>query len=288
MLINMEGLCPDSYYCEDGSHGYAAINSKLLVIHDVGGVVSSVLSIVGTTLILLAYCAFKDLRKRKAQTIITLLSLADMGTAIACLLGLANHYIFHGTNSDDNSACWIFDNICQIQASFGMWCAMSSSIWSTVLAVHFLLASLFSESRWTERLLPLYNIVAWTLPIIVILPLLITGQLGYTPTYLTYCYISASINAEESTGVVAMKNSVVWMIVLSSSFITVMCYTVLFALVYKKVCIENSALAIIIQFKKALFKSNFFYSIATSHSSCTEDCKEAAGYACRIPAVKTA
>ena len=252
-FINMEGLCPDSYYCEDGSHGYAAINSKLLVIHDVGGVVSSVLSIVGTTTILLAYCAFKDLRKRKAQTIITLLSLADMGTAFGCLLGITNHYI---TNSDD--ACWIFYNICQIQAYFVMWCAMSSSIWSTVLAVHFLQASLFSEPRWTERLLPLYNIVAWTLPIIVALPLLITGQLGYTPTYLTSCYISASINADESTGIVAMKHSVVWIIVLSSSFITVMCYTVIFALIYKKVCIENSMLSIIIQFKKALLKVTFF------------------------------
>ena len=130
--------------------------------------------------------------------------------------------------------------------------------------------------------------MAWTLPIIVALPLLITGQLGYTPTYLTSCYISASINADESTGVVAMKHSVVWIIVLSSSFITVMCYTVIFALIYKKVCIENSMLSIIIQFKKALLKVTFFYSIATSHSSCTEDCEETAGYTCRIPAVKTA
>ena len=99
MLVNMEGLCPDSYFCEDGSHGYAAINSKLLVIPDVGGVVSSVLSIVGTTLILLAYCAFKDMRKRKAQTIITLLSLADMGTAFGCLLEITNRYIFQRTQT---------------------------------------------------------------------------------------------------------------------------------------------------------------------------------------------
>ena len=239
-FINMEGLCPDSYYCEDGSHGYAAINSKLLVVPDVGGVVSSVLSIMGTTLILLAYCAFKDLRKRKAQTIITLLSLADMGTAFGCLLGITNHYIFQGTNSDNNSACRIFYNICQVQAYFVMWCVMSSSIWSTVLAMHFLLASLLSEPRWTERLLPLYNIVAWTLPIIVALPLLITGQLGYTPTYLTYCYISTTINQKELTGVIALKYSAPWLILSLSSFITVVCYAFIFAFIYKKVCVENS------------------------------------------------
>ena len=56
-MESLLGVCPDSYYCEDGNHGYAAITSKLLVIHGVGGVVSAVLSIVGATTILLAYCA---------------------------------------------------------------------------------------------------------------------------------------------------------------------------------------------------------------------------------------
>ena len=225
-------LCPSSYYCEDKSHGYAAISSKLLVMQDVAGLVSSVLSIVGTTIILLAYCVFKDLRKGMAQTIITLLSLADMGTAFGCLLGIANHYI----NSDDSNACWIFYNICQIQASFIMWCAMSSSIWSTVLAVHFLLASLLSESRRTERLLPLYNTIAWTLPTIIVLPLLITSQLGYTPTYLSLCYISSSSSANEAKGVVIVEHSVAWIVLLLSSVITALCYAVIFAIIYKKVC----------------------------------------------------
>ena len=228
-------LCPSSYYCEDKSHGYAAISSKLLVMQDVAGLVSSVLSIVGTTIILLAYCVFKDLRKGMAQTIITLLSLADMGTAFGCLLGIANHYVFQNINSDDSNACWIFYNICQIQASFTMWCAMSSSIWSTVLAVHFLLASLLSESRRTERLLPLYNTIAWTLPTIIVLPLLITSQLGYTPTSLSLCYISLSSSANEAKGVVVVEHSVVWIVLLLSSVITALCYAVMFVIIYKKV-----------------------------------------------------
>ena len=149
----MEDMCPDSYYCEDGSHGYSAINSKLLVIQTVAGLVSSVLSIVGAIIILLAYCAFKDLKKGSAQIIITLLSLADLGTAFGCLVGVVNYYIFQGTSSDYSSACCIFNNFCQIQASVTMWCGLSSSIWSTVLAVNFLLTSLLIETRWTERLL---------------------------------------------------------------------------------------------------------------------------------------
>ena len=240
----MEGLCPDSYYCEDERRGYAAINSKLLPIQDILGTVSSVLSIVGATIILLAYCAFKDLRKGTAQTIITLLSLADMGTAFGCLLGIVNYYnyIFQRMNSDNSGACWIFDNICQIQASFTFWCIVSSSIWSTVLAVHFLLSLLLSDSRWTVRLLPLYNIVAWTLPIIIILPLLITGQFGYSPGYPSFCYISASTSANEPKGLVFFKQNVIGVELLLSSLITIVCYAATFALIYLKVytCIENS------------------------------------------------
>ena len=238
----MEGLCPDSYYCEDERRGYAAINSKLLPIQDILGTVSSVLSIVGATIILLAYCAFKDLRKGTAQTIITLLSLADMGTAFGYLLGIVNYYnyIFQRMNSDNSGACWIFDNICQIQASFASWCIVSSSIWSTVLAVHFLLSLLLSDSRWTERLLPLYNIVAWTLPIIIILPLLITGQFGYLPNYPSFCYISASASANEPKGLVFFKQYVIGVELLLSSLITIVCYAATFALIYLKVCIENS------------------------------------------------
>ena len=235
VVVDMEGLCPDTYYCEDERHGYAAIDPKLLVIQTVAGLVSSILSMVGATTILLAYCAFKDLRKGSAQTIITLLSLADLGTAFVCILGIANYYIFQRTNSDVIRACWIFYNVCQIQASLALWCAMCSSIWSTVLAIHLLQASLLSELRWTERLLPLYNIVAWTLPITIVLPLLITGQFGYTPTYLSLCYISASSSANEPKGVVVVEDSAVWIVVLSSSFITVVCYAVLFSLIYRKV-----------------------------------------------------
>ena len=107
----MEGLCPNLYTCKDG---YAAINSNMLLIQDGAGLISSSLSVVRSTIILLAYCAFEDLRKGAAQKMTTLLALADLGTALGCLLGIANYfsyYFLHGTNSDKSSACRIFYNI---------------------------------------------------------------------------------------------------------------------------------------------------------------------------------
>ena len=231
----MEEFCPGSYHCEDDSHGYTAINSKLLPIQDVAALISSVLSIVGASIILLAYCAFKDLRKGTAQTIITLLALADMGTALGCLLGIANHLTYNHFQGTSSSACQIFSNICEIQATVFLWCGISSSIWSVVLAVHFLLATVLNDSRWTERLIPLYNIVAWSLPIVILLPLLITGQLGYTPTYRVICYISASSSAKESKGVEIVEESVVWVVVLLSVIIMAASYAAIFTVIYSKV-----------------------------------------------------
>ena len=234
----MEGLCPELYYCEDDSHGYTAINSKLLPLQDGAVLVSCVLSIVGASIILLAYCAFKDLRKGTAQTIITLLALADLGAALGCLLGIANQLTYdhlRGTNSNQNNACQIFYNICEIQATVFLWCGISSAIWSVVLAVHFLLAIVLSDSRWTERLIPLYNIVAWSLPIVIVLPLLIAGQFGYTPTYRTTCYISASSSAKEAIGVEVIEESAAWIILLVFAATTAISYVVIFVLIYRKV-----------------------------------------------------
>ena len=234
----MKGLCPDSFKCEDGSHGYAAISSKWILIPHYAGIVSTVLSVLGVFIILLAYGAFKDLRKGTAQTIIALLALADLGTALGSLVGIGNFLTYYRSNETRfegsvDEACWVFHNICEIQAFVAFWCGISSSIWSAVLAVHFLIVTIVRHSRWTERLMPLYNIVAWTLPTVILLPLLITGRLGYTPTYQTTCYlaIGGKLNAAQ-----VMKTSAIWIVVLTCAIITAVCYTVIAVYLYGKVC----------------------------------------------------
>ena len=238
----MDGQCPDSFYCEDGSHGYNAVSSKLQLdqVQVYTGLVSSALSVIGAMTILLAYCAFKDLRKGTAQAIITVLALADLGTALGFLLGVGNflsYYRSTGIHSDGKSACLTFDSICEIQSFIILWCGTSSSIWSAVLAVHFLLATVFNRSSWKERLMPLYNIVAWTLPLIVLLPLLICGKLGYTPTYRAFCYMRASANTKETEVVDVLKESVMLVMMSVFTILTALSYAILFVYIFRKVCI---------------------------------------------------
>ena len=246
MDMKLEGNCPDEFYCLDGSHGYSAINDlhivPAIVIFHIVIFISAIVSMLGAALILLAYCTFKDLRKGVAQKIITLLALADIGTAVSFMLGKLNLFVYrhyHSDISEDNesSACLNFYMVCQIQAFLGVGFLISGYTWTAILAVHLFLATVLRHSSWIEKLLPLYNIVAWTLPIIVSLPLLLSGKLGYTPTFPATCYISAYATEHESSKVtLIVEEVIVWSVEAVCAIITVVCFVVIIVYIRCTVC----------------------------------------------------
>ena len=241
--MSLEGKCPDKFYCRDGSHDYSAIGDLYtLLVPVIASCISSIVSMLGAALILFAYCAFKDLRKGTAQKIITLLALADIGTAASVVLGTLNLFVYKMYRSDvsedkEGSACLNFYIVCQIQAFIVLMCVISGYIWTAILAVHFLLATVLSHSSWTERLMPLYNTIAWTLPIIISLPLLLSGKFGYTPTYPNSCFISANVEEYESSeAILTVEELIAWCVEAVCAIITLMCFVVLFAFICCKVC----------------------------------------------------
>ena len=241
--MSLEGRCPDEFHCHNGSHGYSAISDlPKIVVPAIAGCISAIASMLGAALILFAYCAFKDLRKETAQKIITLLALADIGTAASLMLGILNLFVYKHYSSDisddkESSACSIFYIICQLQAFVGLGFSLSGYVWTALLAVHLLLATVLSHSNWTERLLPLYNIVAWTLPIIVSLSLLLRGKLGYSPTYPTTCFLSAYAEKHESSKVTLIVEEIIlWGVEAVCAIITVVCFVVISAYICCKVC----------------------------------------------------
>ena len=227
VVSTMDGKCPGMYHCNDGSHGYSVVNSRLRQAPEYTCLVSAILSVIGAAIIVTAYCAFKDLRRGAAQMIITMLALADIGTALGFLLGVGNsftYYYFSESGSDDPRACQTFYSICEIQAFTVLCCAFSSYTWSAVLAIHFLMIIVLNYSSWIEKLMPLYNIVAWILPLTLYLPLLISGQLGYTPTQQTSCYISAEATYGVKQTVKITETNIIVFLAMLSSIITAICY----------------------------------------------------------------
>ena len=233
--MSLKGKCPDEFYCSDGSHGFSVINGTALNLIPVyAGIASAILSVLGGVLIIFAYCAFKDLRKGAAQTIITLLAIADVGTAASLMLGVINFLVYEHHHSDrltslqTETLCWNFYIICQIQAFIMVGCAIASYIWTAILAIHFLLSTVFTPTtNWNKKLMPLYNIVAWTLPIVFLLPLLGTGKLGYTPTYPVACLFSNVVERHKATAMRIVENLVTLSAEAVCGIITVVCYVII-------------------------------------------------------------
>ena len=143
---------------------------------------------------MIAYYAFKDLRKGTVQTIIAVLAMADFFLALSFLFGACLYLAYDITNSDllSGEDYHNFDTLCQIQAFTGIWMLGSSFTWTSLLALHFFMVTVCTHSTWPHKLMPIYNIVAWLVPLSFTLPLLLLGKLGYA-NYLTWtCFLRSS------------------------------------------------------------------------------------------------
>jgi G protein-coupled receptor 157 len=159
---------------------------------------SSSLSCLGSLLILLAYVVLKDMRTG-AQKVITLLAIADFFTAFGYIIGGVNYLQhFGGTNA---ASCKRFNTICEIQSFITTWSSMCSFWWTSILAFYFFLVLVFNRSSLAAKLVPVYNVLAWLGPLTIVLPLLLTDNLGYAPYVASnWCYIKDKDYATQSLG----------------------------------------------------------------------------------------
>lgn len=177
--------CPIAVNCS--KHGS-------LVSFDVGRVPSYLslssccLSVLGSILILVAYFTLKDIRTG-AQKIITLLAVADLFTASGYIAGSVN-FLTHFNHTAGSKSCKVFTDICEMQSFVTTWSTMSSYCWTCFLAFYFFLILVFNRVTLAGKLLPLYNVVSWLGPLLVVVPLLATQNLGFAPYVASnWCYI---------------------------------------------------------------------------------------------------
>ena len=175
-------------------------------------ITSDLASCVGSLAILLLYIAYKDLRKKGAQSIITFLAIADLCAAISYILGdVGVLYYDEGTDNanrscDDSTYCM---DICQI-TTYLVFCSITASfLWTAILAFHFCLIAVFNAVQLAGKLMPLYHVIAWGSPVLIGLAFLSSDTLGSAPFVSgVWCFTDAPVNsyAERHIGVkVALK-----------------------------------------------------------------------------------
>ena len=156
------------------------------------GMVSNTLSCVASVLIISLYITLKDLRDNGAQSIITFIAISDFFTAFGYMIGdihlLAYSYNDHLVKPDWG-LCSISKNACEIGSYIVTWATMTSYIWTIILSLYFYF-TIAHNRNMTKKFMPLYHILAWGVPILVVFPLLCFKKLAYAPFVSgIWCYI---------------------------------------------------------------------------------------------------
>lgn len=189
-------LCPLQANCTEliMSEGYSPTVQSLGP--SVVAILSCTLSILGSLLILYTYIRWKDLRTG-SRSIIIFLSIADLATAVGYVIGSVNYIYFFG-GKENTQPCNVYNTVCQIQSFVTSTSSLWSFAWTTILAVYLYLVIVKNKIRLANQLMPFYHIVAWLLPLLITLPLLIKDKLGYTPYAASnWCFIKYTLPNDE-------------------------------------------------------------------------------------------
>ena len=126
----------------------------------------------------LIYLSWKDIRKRGAQSIVTFIAIADFFTASSYLAGSVNILNYY-----NNKNCNAFPTFCEIESYIVTLAGMSSYLWTIILAFYFfnITSSRRSNREAATKLMPVYHLIAWGIPVLVAFPLLCVQRLQYAP-----------------------------------------------------------------------------------------------------------
>ena len=173
--------CPRPFECEE-----PLVSLDFGLIPSYVSIASGCVSCLGSALVVATYLVLKD-KRRDAQKIITHLAVADFFNAVGFIMGAVNFTVHF--NEKDERRCRMFEMLCAIQSFFTAWTSVACYVLTSALALHFYL-HFRNRAALAARLIPVYVIVAWAGPLLILFPLLCLGQLGYSPYAASnWCYV---------------------------------------------------------------------------------------------------
>ncbi|KAL5491498.1 hypothetical protein EMCRGX_G016797 [Ephydatia muelleri] len=213
-LQNIPDSC--SYVSDRGGSTARAIS--------VVAIFSSLLSCMGSVLIVYVYLRWPAVRSG-SRAIITYLAIADFVTGFGYIMGSSNYlqYTSYGNvtampESTKDELCYnLFTPVCKIQSFLTTSSSMMSFLWTLILAIYLHTTVVKNRIRLAQQLVPLYHVVAWGLPTVVIFVMLATDVLGYAPVAsANWCFI----------GVIGDNTVRIAMIMVGGKFLEIITYVV--------------------------------------------------------------
>ncbi|XP_019848975.1 PREDICTED: probable G-protein coupled receptor 157 [Amphimedon queenslandica] len=139
--------------------------------------VSSILSVLGSTAIIIPFFIWREMRASNTRRIIFLLAVADLFTAASFISAVVRHYIFLEGHEYDGEITTSFSievrkdtgykNFCEVQAFFTVYFQCVAFFLTAFLAVYFFIILVLKNLRLARKLMLPFCLSAWAVPIII-------------------------------------------------------------------------------------------------------------------------
>ena len=171
------------------SHLDAPFFHKEVTLRVVVGV-TCIFAILGALIIILSYCLNKDIRTKSRQILVHL-SIADMGVALANLVGVIvyfDQYIRECTDTPKvplvrhssvhvNVSCKALHGLCKTQAFVAGYSTLASVLWTQILAVYIYCLVILPNSKIYTKVVYFAYGFGWGMPLLILLWLIFTGKM---------------------------------------------------------------------------------------------------------------
>ena len=149
-------------------------------------ITSSCLSMTGSTLIILTFLIWSDIRT-VARSIVVFLAIADFFTAAGYLYGAVVSYLDKQHHFDQHQ----YILLCETQSFVTTAFPISSFLWTIHLAVYLYVAIVNAKPLIAKKLMIYFHVTGWGIPLAICLPALLTGHLGGSSerTSVNWCFV---------------------------------------------------------------------------------------------------
>ena len=139
-----------------------------------------ILSMLGSTCIVLSYACYKRLRS-KAREILVHLSVMDFVSSLSMLIGIAMNFSANANTNVSDDLSKTYTTLCTIQAAFLVYSNLAALLWTISVSIYCYFLIMLENSKLAHRSVYGYYLVCYGLPLTTALWYAFTSKLGYSP-----------------------------------------------------------------------------------------------------------
>ncbi|XP_035512737.1 G-protein coupled receptor 157 [Morone saxatilis] len=199
-----------------GNHTVVYLSEQVVVL------ISCALSFLGSTLIILTYFIWPDLRTTPRRLLVYL-SVSDWMSAVSYGFGVWRVF---GTDSLE----------CVVQGAISTFANTSSFFWTVAIAVYLYIFIVRSSQRVADSLVLFFHIISWGIPLAITTAAVSLNKIGYDASEVSVGWCWVSIHAPDR---------VLWMLLTGKiwEFLAYLTLPVLYILIKRHIHIAHAALS---------------------------------------------